>query len=89
MRVYPNPWRADKHAGVPITFKAEQSTPNFTVDILSNFSGRHVRTLAATDGHVAWDLTSDTGSPTGSGSYIYIVKFSGNNSAKGRLAIIR
>ena len=86
-RVYPNPWRANRNAGMPITF--EQPILNFTVNILSNYSGRHVRTLTTTNGVVAWDLTGDSGSPVASGTYIYIITFAGNSTTRGRLAIIR
>ena len=86
-RVYPNPWRANRNAGIPITF--EQPILSYTVNILSNYSGRHVRTLTATNGIVAWDLTSDSGTKVASGTYIYIITFAGNTTTRGRLAIIR
>jgi len=85
--VYPNPWRANRNAGIPITF--EQPILSYTVNILSNYSGRHVRTLTATNGIVAWDLTSDSGTKVASGTYIYIITFAGNTTTRGRLAIIR
>jgi hypothetical protein len=86
-RVYPNPWRANRNAGVPITF--EQPFLNFTVDITSNYSGQSIKTLTAANGTVAWDLTSDTGSQVGSGTYVYTVKSPGQKTTRGKLAIIR
>jgi hypothetical protein len=86
-RVYPNPWRADRNAGMPVTF--EQPVLKFTVTIMSGFSGRRVKTVTASEGRAVWDLTNDSGSPVSSGTYIYVVKSSAGQIARGRVAVIR
>ena len=63
VRVYPNPWRADRPTNV-ITF--DGLTDNSTVKIFT-ISGRWVRTLSSTAGAVNWDLKNDSGDPVASG----------------------
>lgn len=45
-RVFPNPWRSDRHAGAPITF--DRITPGAEVKIFT-LSAHQVRTLPSPD----------------------------------------
>jgi len=86
MRVFPNPWRADQHTGLSMTF--DQMPPNSTVKIFT-VSGHWVKTLEAPSGAVAWDLKTDNGDKAASGLYLYLVTDSSGNTFKGKFAIIR
>lgn len=86
-RVFPNPWRADRHAGKPVTF--EKALPNFTVDLISALSGRLIRRLTGVDGKALWDLTRDDGAKAPAGGYIYLIKSVGEKTDRGRVAVIR
>jgi hypothetical protein len=86
MRVYPNPWRTDQHGGHPITF--DQMGLGSDIKIFT-VSGHKVKELNGSSGSVTWDLTNDSGSQVASGIYIYLVKDSEGNKAKGKLAVIR
>ncbi len=69
-RVYPNPWRKDKHTGHPVTFDqmaADSDVKIFTV------SGHKVKELSVPTGSVTWDLTNDSGDAVASGIYIYLI----------------
>ena len=88
-RVYPNPWRADKHAGHPITF--DQMAAGSTVKIFT-ISGHLIRTLgpqASGLGTVLWDLTNDSGDAVASGIYIYLITDGQGNKTRGKVAIIK
>jgi len=86
MRVYPNPWRKDKHAGHPITF--DQMGLGSDIKIFT-VSGHKVKELDGSSGSVTWDLTNNNGDPVASGIYLYLIKDSQGNKATGKVAIIR
>lgn len=85
VRVFPNPWRADRHTGVNLTF--DGLLPNSTVKIF-NLAAHWVKTLPV--GTFTWDLTNDTGQTVASGYYFYLVT-TGNDkqTSHGKIAIIR
>jgi len=87
IRAFPNPWRADRHAGINITF--DGLLANSTVKIF-NLAAHWVKTLPAASGNVSWNLTNDSGENVASGYYIYLVT-TGNSkqTIHGKLAIIR
>lgn len=85
-KVFPNPWRADRHAGLPVTFG---SLPPSSVIKLFTASGRHVRTLESAAGVGRWDLREDDGSSAASGYYLYLITDPAGGKRKGRLALIR
>jgi hypothetical protein len=85
-RVSPNPWRSDRHSGVPITF--DQLPPGSTVKIFT-LSGRWVRTLDAPDGFANWDRKNDDGDLVASGIYLYVFTGPQGDTTRGKLAIIR
>jgi hypothetical protein len=86
VRVYPDPWRSDKHAGKPITY--DQLTLGSTIKIFT-VSGHLAKTLTPAGSSVQWDLTNDSGDKVASGLYLYLITDTSNNKAKGKLAIIR
>jgi hypothetical protein len=93
VRVYPNPWRSDRHAAHPvITF--DQMALGATVKIFT-VSGHLVKTLTPAIDTVTWDLTNDSGDKVASGIYIYLVTVgdtgygSNGQKARGKIAIIK
>ena len=86
VKVYPNPWRSDKHAGKSVTFANLPERPLvklFTV-------GRHkVRGLNETGGQAPWDLTNDSGDKVASGIYVYLITDGQGNKVKGKVAVIK
>jgi hypothetical protein len=87
IRAYPNPWRADRHSSVGITFDGLLS--NSTVKIF-NLAAHWVKTLPLASGASTWDRTNDAGQTVASGYYFYLVT-TGNDkqTVHGMLAIIK
>lgn len=87
VKVYPNPWRSDKHAAHPrVTF--EGLTLGATIKIFA-VSGHKVTELH-TDGPTAtWDLTNESGDRVGSGVYLYVVTNTQGGKVKGKVAVIK
>ena len=85
VRVFPNPWRTDRSAGLPITFDGLPA--NSTIKIFT-ISGQLVRSLSASTGGIAWDLKNDSGSKVASGIYLYLITNDQNQKTRGKLAII-
>jgi hypothetical protein len=86
IKVFPNPWRADRHTG-GITF--DGLPPNSKLKIFT-LSGQWVRELTPTNGTVLWDRTNDVGQSVASGYYFYIVKASDDQqTSSGKLAILK
>lgn len=84
-RVYPNPWRADRHTG-GITF--DNVAPGTKVTIFT-VAGQRVRQLTGS-GHITWDLLSDRSDAVASGTYLFLVDDPTLSSPlRGKLAIIR
>lgn len=85
-RVFPNPWRADRHGGVPVTFG---SLPASSTVKLFTAAGRHVRTFSAAGGSGTWDLRDDEGSAAASGYYLFLITDGQGGKRRGTLALIR
>jgi len=85
VRVYPNPWRSDKHQTVPVTF--DHLGSNSEIKIFT-VSGHQVRTLPAASDAISWDLKNDSGDHVASGLYLYLVTNSLGQQARGKLAVI-
>jgi hypothetical protein len=86
IRVYPNPWRSDRHADRMITFtglNAGGVLKIFTV------SGYLVRTLDGTGLPLTWDRKNKSGQYVGSGLYLFVATDGEGNRARGQLAIIK
>jgi len=86
VRTYPNPWRADKDAGIKVTFS--QLTGDATVKVF-DLAGRLIKDLGSANGTTTWDLTNTSGEPVASGLYLYLVTNDSGQMTRGKLAIIR
>jgi peptidoglycan/xylan/chitin deacetylase (PgdA/CDA1 family) len=85
-RVFPNPWRADRHGGLPLTIDglpARSAVSLFTV------SGRRVRTLDVQGGAARWDLADDSGERVASGLYLYLISDGEGRRRRGVVGVIR
>jgi hypothetical protein len=85
-QVYPNPWRADKHSGQPVTFA---NLPSGSTVKIFTVSGHLARDLGTVNGSVAWDLTNDSGDKVASGIYLYLITDSQGDKVKGKVAVIK
>jgi hypothetical protein len=88
VKVFPNPWRQDKHTDKDITFA---NLPLDAVVSIFSVSGRRVKVLGppTSVGTSLWDLTNDSGKKVASGIYLYRVTSSQFGPSKGKLAIIK
>jgi len=93
VKVYPNPWRKDKHASHPsITFA---NLPIGTTVKLFTVSGHKVKAIGETGGQVSWDLTNDSGDKVASGIYVYLITIGDTGyggsaqKLKGKVAVIK
>ena len=84
--VFPNPWRADRHSGVPVIF--DSLTPDSTVKIFT-MSGFLARKLYPTQGRASWDLTNESGDKVASGIYLYSITDGAGHHVQGKVAIIK
>ena len=84
--VYPNPWRSDRHAGMPITFShllIGSQVKIFTI------SAHLVKTLIPLTNSVGWDRTNNSGDRVASGLYIYLLTDDLGQTVHGQVAIIK
>jgi len=87
VRVYPNPWRSDKHQMYPI--KIDMLAPASDV-ILFTIAGQRVRRLSAdSTGLARWELDNDSGDRVASGVYLYIATDTAGQRVRGKVAVIR
>jgi subtilisin family serine protease len=86
MRVYPNPWRSDRHSNLHITF--DQLPGNSTIKIFTT-SAYLVKTLYTNSGSTSWDLTNDSGERVASGVYHYLITNDQGQKTTGQLSIIK
>ena len=86
VKVYPNPWRKDKHAGTNVTFA---NLPTGSTVKIFTVSGREVASLSESGQQVVWDLTNKSGEKAASGLYLYLITDGQGNKTKGKLAVIR
>jgi len=85
VRVYPNPWRKDRHTG-DITFN---NLPTGSRVKIFTISGHLIREMTEQTGHVLWDNRNRSGDSVASGVYIYLIQDPAGNERRGKLAIIR
>lgn len=85
VRVYPNPWRSDRHGNLRITF--DRLTVNSSIKIFT-VSGRWVTTLPTSSTSATWDLNDNDGHKVASGLYLYLIKADQGQKKTGKLAII-
>jgi hypothetical protein len=86
VRVFPNPWRTDRHPQPLVTF--DHLSDDSTVQIFT-LSGQFVKKLRAAGSAASWDLTNDAADRVGSGIYLYSVTNGLGRVARGKLAILR
>jgi hypothetical protein len=87
VKVYPNPWRSDKHATHPsITF--DGLTIGTTIKLFT-VSAREVKELHTDGPSIAWDLTNDSGDKVGSGIYLYLITDGQGDKVRGKVAVIK
>lgn len=84
-RVFPNPWRAESHAGMPIVF--DRLSRRSRVKIFT-VAGDWVATIESRDGSVLWDLTGSGGASVPPGSYVFWIS-DGRKQVGGKLTIVR
>lgn len=85
-RVFPNPWRADRHTNRSITF---DQLPNNSVIKIFTTSGHLVRELDVPTGSVTWMMDNGAGKPVASGIYLYVATDGQGGLARGKFAVIR
>jgi len=86
-RVYPNPWRADRHAHFHMVF---DGLPARATLHLYTLSGQQIKTLVTDEsGKALWDRTNGAGQSVASGVYLYTVADGAGRTSVGKLAIIR
>ena len=87
VKVYPNPWRADKHQNVSVKFVG---APAGSVIKLFTVAAQEVKLLATDAGGTAiWDLANSSGERISSGIYIYLIIDPQGNETSGKLAVIQ
>ena len=86
VKVFPNPWRVDKHANTSVRF---EGMPAASTIKLFTVSAHEIKTLSAdSGGNATWDRTNDGGERVASGVYIYLIIDPQGNDTSGKLAII-
>ena len=85
-RVFPNPWKVDKHSAQGVTF--DQFPAGSTVKIYT-IAAEPVRSLVTDSTQVLWDLKNDDTDNVASGVYLYTVKSPSHEVVRGKLVVIR
>jgi len=87
LKVYPNPWRSDRHAAHPsITF--DGLTVGTTIKLFTA-SAHEVKELHTDGPSIPWDMTNDAGDKVASGIYLYLITDSQGDKVRGKLAVIK
>jgi len=87
VKVYPNPWRSDRHAAHPsITF--DDLTVGTTIKIFT-VAGHETKELQTDGPKIAWDLANDSGDKVASGIYLYLITDLQGDKVRGKLAVIK
>jgi len=87
VHAYPNPWRADQHAGTSMFFNG---LPVGSQVKIYTLNAQWVRSIPESGQLATWDLRNDKGENVSSGYYFYIVDSpSGRQKIRGKIAIIR
>ncbi|MFH1859947.1 MAG: hypothetical protein ABH870_02885, partial [bacterium] len=84
--VYPNPYYADKHAGMWITF--DKLSIDSTIQIFT-IAGELVDEIRADSLRMGWDTCNSAGEKVASGIYIYLIKDPSGNKKVGKLGVVR
>ncbi len=86
LRIFPNPWRADRALVPSIHFDAVASGSSVT---LFTASARFVKTVRAEGTSADWDLTNDAGQSVASGLYFYLLTDPDGRQVRGPVSVIR
>ncbi len=87
IRVYPNPWRVDRHSGSLITLNGLAASSTIKIYTLS---GHWIKTLPPASGVATWDVKNDVGESVASGYYFYVVTtVNSRQTVRGKIAIIQ
>jgi len=86
VRVYPNPWRSDRHASRDIRFDNLSLGANVKI---FNTAGQLVREVPVSGSTANWDRRNKSGDTVASGIYIFLIKDSSGSERKGKLAIVK
>jgi peptidoglycan/xylan/chitin deacetylase (PgdA/CDA1 family) len=86
VRVFPNPWRADRHRGFDVTFDGLTAASHVRIFTIS---GRWIRTIAAAGGKGTWDLANDSGERVAAGVYLYLITDATGHRNHGAFAVIQ
>lgn len=86
IKVYPNPWRADRHSSQDVLF--DNLSLGTTIKIFT-ISGHRVQEISATGSQARWNRQNDSGQTVASGIYIYLAEDSSGAQKKGKIAIIK
>jgi hypothetical protein len=86
VKVYPNPWRGDKHATKNVAFA---NLPGSCSVKIYTVSGHLTKDLGTVNGKAIWDLTNESGDKVASGVYVYLIKDGDGNKVRGKIGVIR
>jgi len=88
-RIYPNPWRADRHSGTTAGITFDQLVPGSVIKIFTLSAHAVVSFTVPDSGSVTWNLKNDSGDLSASGVYLFVITSPGADPQRGKFSIIR
>ena len=85
MRIYPNPWRKDRHEGKNVTVSG--LVPGSELKIFT-VSGHLIKQGTAPSNTFQWDLRDNSGQEIASGVYLFLATDANGQSARGKFAVM-
>ncbi len=89
VRVYPNPWREDKHAAKAVTFDRLPLGATIKLFTVSSHLVKTISPQPSAQSTAIWDLTNDSKNKVASGIYVYLITDGQGNKIRGKLAIMK
>ena len=86
VKVYPNPWRSDKHAGRDIRF--DGLTVGTTIKLFTA-GGRLIKEAHTDSSSWTWNRTNDSGDAVASGVYLYVITDTAGDKVRGKVAVVK
>ncbi len=86
LRVYPNPWKANRHAGMDIHF---EGLPANTTVKLFTIAGHWIKTLGPSSPNILWDLRNHSGENVASGIYLYQLSTDHGDKKTGQVTVVK
>jgi hypothetical protein len=87
IHVFPDPWRADRHNGLPLSFNG---LPSGCLVEIFTLAAQWVATIPENGGVATWNLKNNSGQNAASGYYFYYVKTTDDrHTLRGKFALIR